>query len=171
MLGVLTSVTGILLGTELGRNDPALTGFVVFLGFVFDRRRPAHRPPVAAAAVAAGACVALIIAAGPDRLGGARPGPGAAAGRRGRGRARHRQRGQRGPARDRDRRAAERRGGAFSAFFAILYTLLALPAIGVGIVIEYAGLHWAGGIFTLVVALLALTVLISLSRRRQPVHP
>jgi hypothetical protein len=34
------------------------------------------------------------------------------------------------------------------------------------LVIEYANLHWAGGIFSLIVALLALTVLISLSRRR-----
>jgi MFS family permease len=166
VLGVLTSVTGILLGTELGRNDPALTGFVVFLGFVFtgagqliDRRLP---PRVSLPA----ACVALVVAAGLIAwavLGAALAPLLAAAVVVGLGT---------GSAVSAGLRAiatgvpAERRGEAFSAFFAILYTVLAVPAIGVGVVIEYANLHWAGGIFSLIVALLALTVLISLSRRR-----
>ncbi|HEV7707879.1 MAG TPA: MFS transporter, partial [Asanoa sp.] len=166
VLGVLTSVTGILLGTELGRNDPALTGFVVFLGFVFtgagqliDRRLP---PRVSLPA----ACVALVVAAGLIAwavLGAALAPLLAAAVVVGLGT---------GSAVSAGLRAiatgvpAERRGEAFSAFFAILYTVLAVPAIGVGLVIEYANLHWAGGIFSLIVALLALTVLISLSRRR-----
>ena len=166
VLGVLTSVTGILLGTELGRDDPALTGFVVFLGFAFtaagqliDRRLP---PRVSLPA----ACVALVVAAGLIAwavLGAALAPLLAAAVVVGLGT---------GSAVSAGLRAiatgvpAERRGEAFSAFFAILYTVLALPAIGVGVVIEYANLHWAGGIFSLIVALLALTVLISLSRRR-----
>jgi MFS family permease len=166
VLGVLTSVTGILLGTELGRDDPALTGFVVFLGFVFtgagqliDRRLP---PRVSLPA----ACVALVVAAGLIAwavLGAALAPLLAAAVVVGLGT---------GSAVSAGLRAiatgvpAERRGEAFSAFFAILYTVLAVPAIGVGLVIEYANLHWAGGIFSLIVALLALTVLISLSRRR-----
>ena len=166
VLGVLTSVTGILLGTELGKNDPALTGLVVFLGFVFtaagqliDRRLP---PRVSLP----GACVALMVGAG--LIAAAVLGPSlasliAAAVVVGLGT---------GTAVSAGLRTIttgappERRGEAFSAFFAILYTLLALPAIGVGLVIEYANLHWAAGIFSLIVALLALTVLVSLSRRR-----
>ncbi|GIF68802.1 MFS transporter [Asanoa ishikariensis] len=171
VLGVLTSVTGILLGVELGKHDPALTGFVVFLGFVstaagqlIDRRLPPRLSlPLACVALIVGA--ALIASA---VLGAALPPLLAAAVVVGLGT---------GSAVSAGLRAIatgvppERRGGAFSALFAILYTLLALPAIGVGIVIEYAGLRWAGGIFTLVVALLAAAVLISLSsRRRQPSH-
>ncbi|GIF51093.1 putative MFS family arabinose efflux permease [Asanoa ferruginea] len=166
VLGVLTSVTGILLGTELGRDDPALTGFVVFLGFVFtaagqliDRRLPPSGSLPAA-------CVSLVVAAGLIAwavLGAALAPLLAAAVVVGLGT---------GTAVSAGLRAiatgvpAARRGEAFSAFFAILYTVLAVPAIGVGVVIEYANLHWAGGIFSLLVALLALTVLISLSRRR-----
>ncbi|MDG4820298.1 MFS transporter [Asanoa sp. WMMD1127] len=167
VLGVLTSITGILLGTELGKHDPALTGFVVFLGFVFtgtgqliDRRLP---PRVSLPA----SCVALIIAAAliaTAVLGASLPALLAAAVVVGL---------ATGSAVSAGLRAiatgvpAERRGEAFSAFFAILYTVLALPAIGVGIVIEYANLRWAGGVFSLVVGLLALTVLISLSRTRR----
>ncbi|MEV4619674.1 MFS transporter [Asanoa sp. NPDC049573] len=168
VLGVLTSVTGILLGTELGRDDPALTGFVVFLGFVFtaagqliDRRLP---PRVSLPA----ACVALVVAAGLIAwavLGAALAPLLAAAVVVGLGTGSAVSAGLRSIATG---VPAERRGEAFSAFFAILYTVLAVPAIGVGLVIEYANLHWAGGIFSLIVALLALTVLISLSRRQRP---
>ncbi|GGM62360.1 hypothetical protein ACFFX1_06430 [Dactylosporangium sucinum] len=58
-----------------------------------------------------------------------------------------------------------RRGGAFSVFFVVLYAALVLPAIGVGIVIEIAGLRWAGGVFSALVAMVAVLVLLSLRRR------
>ncbi|MEV0718761.1 MFS transporter [Asanoa sp. NPDC050611] len=166
VLGVLTSVTGILLGTELDKHDPALTGFVVFLGFVFtgigqliDRRLPPHVSlPASCVALIIGAALIAAAVLGPSLPAllasavviGLATGSAVSAGLRA----------------IATGVPAERRGAAFSAFFAILYTVLALPAIGVGIVIEYANLHWAGGIFSLVVGLLALTVLVSLSRTR-----
>ncbi|GIF70948.1 MFS transporter [Asanoa siamensis] len=172
VLGVLTAVSGILLGTELDKHDPALTGFVVFLGFVFtgtgqlvDRRLPNQVSlPASCVALIAGAALIAAAVLGPSLpallsaaiVVGLATGTGVSAGLRA----------------IATGAPPERRGAAFSSFFAILYTFLALPAIGVGIVIEYANLHWAAGIFTLVVGLLALTVLISLSRTRprQPQH-
>ncbi|MFI9274376.1 MFS transporter [Kitasatospora sp. NPDC052896] len=60
------------------------------------------------------------------------------------------------------------RGQAFSALFAAVYGLLALPAIGVGVLIAPTGLRTAGTVFAAVVAALALGVLASLPRRRTP---
>ncbi|MGW5366157.1 MFS transporter [Actinopolymorpha pittospori] len=167
VLGVLTSVTGILLDTELGLDDPALTGVVAALGYAFtgvgqliDRRLP---PRVSLPA----ACVALIVAAAliaTAVLGASLPALLAAAVVVGLGT---------GSAVSAGVRAidtgvpSERRSAAFSAYFGIIYTALALPAIGVGVVIEYANLRWAGGIFSLLDALLALIVLVSLRRRHQ----
>jgi len=168
VLGVLTSVTGILLGTELGRHDPALTGFVVFLAFaatgagqLIDRRLP---PAVSLPA----ACVCLILSAALIAVAVLAPSLSALLAASvvvGLGT---------GSAVSAGLRAinagvpAERRGAAVSAFFAILYTILALPAIGVGIVIELSNLRWAAGIFTALVAALAVTVLLSLTRRPTP---
>ncbi|KJK59332.1 MFS transporter [Saccharothrix sp. ST-888] len=58
------------------------------------------------------------------------------------------------------------RGQTFSALFAVIYAMLALPAIGVGVLIGHIGLRTAGTVFAAVVAALALGVLASLPRGR-----
>ncbi|OAH12991.1 hypothetical protein STSP_36380 [Streptomyces jeddahensis] len=47
----------------------------------------------------------------------------------------------------------ERRGEAFSTFFAILYVMLAVPAVGVGALVPLCGLSTAGTVFAVLVAL------------------
>ncbi|MFD7257936.1 MFS transporter [Streptomyces sp. NPDC059874] len=63
--------------------------------------------------------------------------------------------------------APERRGEAFSAFFVILYAMLAAPAVGVGVLVEAYGLTTAGTVFTATVAALAAAVLAALVRDRE----
>jgi MFS family permease len=58
------------------------------------------------------------------------------------------------------------RGGAFSLYFVVLYSALALPAIGVGVVTELAGLRWAGTLFAVVLALVSLAAFVGLRTMR-----
>jgi len=58
--------------------------------------------------------------------------------------------------------AVTQRAQVIASFFAVLYTMLALPAIGVGILIQLAGLLEAGIIFSGIVAVLAFLALINI---------
>ncbi|KAB1936998.1 hypothetical protein F8271_20295 [Micromonospora sp. ALFpr18c] len=62
------------------------------------------------------------------------------------------------------RTAPQHRAETVSTFFAILFAMLGVPAVGVGLLIQTNGLRPAGEIFSVVVAVLALGVLLSLSR-------
>lgn len=55
----------------------------------------------------------------------------------------------------------ETRSRTVSAFFAILYTMLAMPAVGVGALIDAVGLRTAATVFAAVVAALAATILLT----------
>ncbi|GGO80566.1 MFS transporter [Wenjunlia tyrosinilytica] len=167
VLGVLTSVTGLFLGTVLHSTSHTLTGAVVFTAFLCTALgqllvrlfRPSTALTVACAGlIAAAALIATAMAVeslAPLFAGAAVVGlaTGMAVGH--------------GVSTIATRVAAERRGEAFSTFFAILYTMLALPAVGVGVLIELTSLRPAGGIFSGLVALLALAVLVSLGRRKR----
>jgi MFS family permease len=166
VLGVLTAVTGILLAVELRLTSPALTGFVVFLAFACTavgqlvmRRIPARVTlPIACAvliaaaglvatAVLAASFTALLLASVLTGLG-----TGIAVGS--------------GVGMITSGAAAHHRGEAVSAYFAILFAMLALPAIGVGVLINLAGLKVAGAVFAAAVATLAAGVLVSLTIRK-----
>ncbi|WP_414940331.1 MFS transporter [Amycolatopsis sp. cmx-11-51] len=167
VLGVLTAVTGILLASELHLTSPALTGFVVFLAFactalgqlVLRRMRPAIALPVAcsalilasvlvALAVLAASLTALLLAAVATGFGtGIAIGCGMLAITTG--------------------AAPQLRGAAVSTFFAILYGMLSLPAVGVGVLIQLSGLRVAGTTFAIVVALIAAGVLLSLTSQKK----
>lgn len=67
------------------------------------------------------------------------------------------------------RTPAAGRGGTVSAFFAVLYIMLALPAIGVGALIGTLGLRTAGTVFAAVVAVLVAGVVAS-ARPQVRVH-
>ncbi len=58
-----------------------------------------------------------------------------------------------------------RRGEAVSAFFAVLFTMLSVPVIGVGVLVRATGLRTAGVAFSAAVAVLALAVAAGLVRR------
>ncbi|MFF3006848.1 MFS transporter [Kitasatospora sp. NPDC057940] len=58
----------------------------------------------------------------------------------------------------------ETRSRTVSAFFAVLYTMLALPAVGVGALIGAVGLRTAAGVFAAAVAVLASAVLLAQQR-------
>jgi MFS family permease len=166
MLGVLSSITGVLLVSELDRHEPALTGAVLFLAFasvivgqLVDRRLPAAASLVAAgvALILSGCLVAVAVLTASLRalvaaafLTGLGTGGGFGAGLRAIG----------------ARVPADQRGAAFSAFFVVLYPALALPAPGVGIVTERAGLRWAGSVFAALLALVTFSAIVSLRRRR-----
>ncbi|MFG2291809.1 MFS transporter [Streptomyces sp. NPDC048603] len=62
--------------------------------------------------------------------------------------------------------APERRGEAYSAFFVILYAMLAAPAVGVGALAAAYGPTAAGTVFSAAVAALAAAVLAALVRAR-----
>ncbi|MFI1916412.1 MFS transporter [Nocardia sp. NPDC020380] len=67
------------------------------------------------------------------------------------------------------RTPAASRGGTVSAFFAVLYIMLALPAIGVGALIGSLGLRTAGTAFAAVVAVLVVVV-VATARPQVRVH-
>jgi MFS family permease len=167
VLGVISSTTGVLLASELHLDDPAVTGFILFLAFastavgqLLDHWLPPAISPIAACgALIVSACLiatavltasvaALIVAAVFTGLG---TGTGLSAGLR--------MIGSHVP--------DEQRGAAFSLFFVVLYGALALPAVGVGIVIELAGLRWAGATFAVLLGLVSLAALSGLRR----MHP
>ncbi|MFJ5830769.1 hypothetical protein [Streptomyces sp. NPDC093089] len=166
VLGVLTAVAGLFLGRVLHESSHTLAGLVVFVAFACTAlgqlavRR--FRAEVALPAACAGLIVAAVLIATamaaeslvPLLIGAAANGlaTGVALGH--------------GVGSIATRSAPERRGATVSTFFAVLYAMLAVPAIGVGVLIRAAGLRPAGAVFSAVVALLALVVLLSLVRPR-----
>ena len=156
--GVLTAVSALFLARELGIENHALAGLVVFLAFagmaagqlIAARIRPRTALPLGCAGLAiaagilavalAGSALAplLIAAAVLGVSGGLCMNAGLAT-----------TVGQVAPA---------HRGEVSSSFFAGLYLMLAVPAIGVGVLANAIGLRPAGLIFAAAVALLALTV-------------
>ena len=168
VLGVLTAVTGLFLGQVLHHSSHALTGFVVFLAFtctalgqLLNRFLPATSalPTACAGLILAGALISAAMASEtlPPLLAAALVNGLATGIALGHGLANITTHGE-----------PQHRGAAVSTFFAILYTMLALPAIGVGVLIHQPSLRPAGEIFGGLVALLALTVLLSLIRVGKP---
>ncbi|MEV4065593.1 MFS transporter [Nonomuraea dietziae] len=167
VLGVLTAVTGLFLGTLLHQSSHALTGLVVFIAFACTALGQLLIRVLKDAVALPAACLGLIAAAGlialalattwlvPLLIGAAVNGlaTGVALGQ--------------GIATITARGAARHRGASVSTFFAILYTMLAVPAIGVGVLIQASSLRPAGQIFSAVVAVLALAVLFSLMGARR----
>ncbi|GAA1419217.1 MFS transporter [Streptomyces thermospinosisporus] len=164
VLGVLTSVTGLFLDTVLHENSRILTGAVVFIAFtctafgqLFVRvLKPGTALPLAclgmigaagliATAMATGTLAPLVVGAMLCGLA-----TGVALGH--------------GIGVITTRGAPRHRGASVSTFFTILYTMLALPAIGVGVLIRETSLRPAGETFSAAVAALCLGVLLSLIR-------
>ncbi|MCX5304614.1 MULTISPECIES: MFS transporter [unclassified Streptomyces] len=168
VLGVLTAVTGLFLGTVLHKTSHSLTGLVVFTAFactalgqlLVRRIRPGSALSVACLGlILAAALIALAMAITslvPLLIGAAVNGlaTGIAISH-----------GIGGITTHGD---PQHRGASVSTFFAILYSMLAVPAIGVGVLIRATSLRPAGEIFSALVALLALTVLLSLARSGVP---
>ncbi|MFE3108108.1 MFS transporter [Kitasatospora indigofera] len=164
VLGVLTAVTGLFLGGLLHLTNHALTGLVVFLAFTctalgqFATRvlPPRRALPVACAGlVLAAALIATALlaeSAAPLVAGAAVNGlaTGVAVGN--------------GLGVINGGTPPQRRGEAVSTFFAILYSMLSVPVIGVGVLIQLAGLRTAGVVFSGLVALLAAGVAVGLPR-------
>ncbi|WP_033219287.1 MFS transporter [Streptomyces virginiae] len=167
VLGVLTAVTGLFLGTVLHRSSHTLTGLVVFTAFdgtalgqlLVRRIKPGAALRVACQGlILAAALIALAMATTsltPLLVGAAVNGlaTGIALGH--------------GLGDITTRGNPQHRGASVSTFFAIVYSMLAVPAIGVGVLIRATSLRPAGTIFSAAVALLALTVLLSLARTRR----
>lgn len=165
VLGVLTAVTGVFLGTVLGLTSHTLTGVVVFTAFACTALgqplggrlpRPAIALPLACAGLLIGAALIatamVTVSLAPLFVGAAVNGlaTGIAMAQ--------------GISTITSRVAPRFRGETVSTFFAILYTMLAVPAIGVGVLIRASSLRPAAEIFSAAVAALALTVLLSLVR-------
>ncbi|MGW8503547.1 MFS transporter [Streptomyces sp. CLCI03] len=167
VLGVLTAVTGLFLGTALHRSSHTLTGLVVFTAFACTALGQLLVRRITPGAALRVACQGLILAAAliglamattsltPLLAGAAVNGlaTGIALGH--------------GLADITTRGNPRHRGASVSTFFAVLYSMLAVPAIGVGVLIRATSLRPAGAIFSAAVALLALTVLLSLARTRR----
>ncbi|MFG3437484.1 MFS transporter [Nonomuraea sp. NPDC047897] len=167
VLGVLTAVTGLFLGA-LHQSSHTLTGLVVFVAFACTALGQLLVRAVRAAVALPAACLGLVVAAAliaaalattwllPLLIGAAVTGvaTGVAIGY--------------GVGAIVTSGAPQYRGASVSTFFAILYTMLAVPAIGVGVLIRAWSLRPAGQLFSLAVAVLAAGVLLSLlgSRRR-----
>ncbi|MFD8318731.1 MFS transporter [Kitasatospora purpeofusca] len=163
--GVLTAVSGLFLATVLGLHNHALTGLVVALAFLSTAvgqllvrvLPPARALPLACAGlVLAAALVAGALLSGtlpPLLLGACVNGlaTGTAIGT--------------GLGTVNGGVEPHRRGEAVSAFFAVLFTMLSVPVIGVGVLVRATGLRTAGVTFSAVVAVLALAVAAGLVRR------
>lgn len=166
VLGVLTAVTGLFLAHVLDIHNYAAAGAVVGLSlgataagqFLSRRVRvPVALPAACATLVLAGVCIAVALetsslaalVAG-SALNGIGTGTAAGAGLAAIG----------------SGCPQDRRGEATSTFFAILYTMLALPVIGVGLLARATDIQTAGLVFGIAVAALALAVLASLLRGR-----
>ncbi|NEE14101.1 MFS transporter [Streptomyces sp. SID7499] len=164
VLGVLTAVTGLFLGTVLHESSHALTGLVVFIAFACTALGQLLVRTLKPATALPASCLGLIVAAGliaaamatrtmaPLLVGAAVNGlaTGIAVGH--------------GIGGITTRSAPQHRGASVSTFFAILYSMLAVPAIGVGVLIHETSLRPAGETFSAVVAALSLGVLLSLVR-------
>lgn len=169
--GVLTAVTALFLSRDLHLDSHALAGFVVFLAFagmaigqlIARRMRPRIALPVGCAGLIV-ASVALAVA-----LSGAALPPlivaAAVLGVSG---------GvclNAGIATTVEEVPPALRGEVSSSFFAGIYLMLAVPAIGVGLLASIIGLRQAGLVFTAAVALLATAVgIIDLASARQREH-
>lgn len=169
--GVLTAVTALFLSRDLHLDSHALAGFVVFLAFagmaigqlIARRMRPRIALPVGCAGLIV-ASVALAVA-----LSGAALPPlivaAAVLGVSG---------GvclNAGIATTVEEVPPALRGEVSSSFFAGIYLMLAVPAIGVGLLASIIGLRQAGLVFTAAVALLAAAVgTIDLASARQREH-
>ncbi|MCA2221999.1 MFS transporter [Nonomuraea aurantiaca] len=167
VLGVLTAVIGLFLGTLAHQSSHALTGLVVFVAFAGTALGQLLNRVLSAAVALPAACLGLIAAAAligtalatawlvPLLLGAVINGlaTGVAIGH--------------GLAGIVTRGAPHHRGASVSAFFAILYAMLAVPAIGVGVLIHVSSLRPAGEVFSGAVALLAVAVLLSLLGARK----
>lgn len=164
VLGVLTAVTGLFLGTVLHETSHALTGLVVFVAFACTAFGQLLVRALKPATALPASCLGLIVAAGliaasmatgtlaPLLVGAAVNGlaTGIAVGH--------------GIGTITTRSAPQHRGASVSTFFAILYSMLAVPAIGVGVLIRETSLRPAGETFSAAVAALSLGVLLSLVR-------
>ncbi|MFD0274334.1 MFS transporter [Kitasatospora sp. NPDC127111] len=168
VLGVLTSVSGLFLGTVLNIHHHALTGLVVCLAFAATALgqllarvlpKPRALPIACAGLVLAAALIAtalltetlppLLLGACVNGLAtGTAVGTGLGAVNGG--------------------VAPQQRGAAVSTFFAILYAMLSVPVVGVGVLIQATDLRTAGVTFSALVALLALGVAAGLLRRPRP---
>ncbi|MDH6115098.1 MFS family permease [Kitasatospora sp. MAP12-15] len=170
VLGVLTAVTGLFLSGELHLHSHSLTGLVVATAFACTALgQPLSRaiPPGRALPTA---CLGLVVGAAliatamatttlaPLILGAAVNGLASGIAMAD------------GLTTITTGAAPQQRGEAVSTFFAILYTMLALPAIGVGVLIRATSLRPAGEVFSAVVAALALAVLLSLTHTRRSSH-
>ncbi|MFB7613302.1 MFS transporter [Kitasatospora sp. NPDC056181] len=165
VLGVLTAVSGLFLANVLGLRHHALTGLVVCLAFaatavgqLLARVLPKQRalPAACAGLVLAAALIAtallteslppLLLGACVNGLAtGTAVGTGLGAINTG--------------------VAPQQRGEAVSTFFAVLYGMLSVPVVGVGVLIQVAGLRTAGVTFSALVAVLAVAVAAGLVRR------
>lgn len=156
--GVLTAVTALFLSRELRLESHALAGFVVFLAFADMAAGQliarGLRPRVALVVgcgglvVAAGLLALALAAVSLAALIGAAVVLGLSGGLCL----------NAGIATTVERVSPEHRGEVSSSFFAGLYVMLAVPAIGVGLLAGPMGLRGAGLIFTAVVAVLAIVV-------------
>ncbi|PWR04747.1 MFS transporter [Micromonospora acroterricola] len=163
-LGVLTAVTGLFLGMVLHEASHTLAALVLFLAFTGAAFGQLLTRVLSSRAALASACAGLIVAAGllafsmwmavlatlivSATINGVASG--VAVGD--------------GIATITMKTAPQRQAAAVSTFFAILFTMLGLPAVGVGLLIQVIGLRPAGEIFCVVVAALAVIVLFSLLR-------
>ncbi|MEU8285013.1 MFS transporter [Micromonospora sp. NPDC048905] len=171
-LGVLTSVSGLFLGMVLHETSHTLAALVVFVAFAGAAFGQLLTRVLSSRAALAGACVGLIVGAGllafsmwmallgtlvvsAAIIGVA---SGVAVGD--------------GIATITMKTEPQHRAEAVSTFFAILFAMLGVPAVGVGLLIQGTGLRPAAEIFSAVVAVLALVVLLSLFRgdRTRPAH-
>lgn len=170
VLGVLTATTGLFLAQELHNTNHALTGFVVFLAFtgilVGQLTIRYVRSDLAMQVALVGLFIGALLVGlsldvrsiAPLLIGASLTGisVGFALAR--------------GLADINSGTPPAQRGETVSTFFAIQYTMLALPAIGVGVMIQLIGLRPAGMIFAGLVAALAVVVLVSTFRRQTPAH-
>ncbi|MET8547440.1 MFS transporter [Micromonospora zamorensis] len=164
-LGVLTSVSGLFLGMVLHETSHTLAALVVFVAFAGAAFGQLLTRVLSSRAALAYACVGLIVGAGllafsmwmallatllvsAALIGVA---SGVAVGD--------------GIATITTKTEPQHQAEAVSTFFAILFAMLGVPAVGVGLLIQTIGLRPAGEVFSAVVAVLAVVVLLSLLRR------
>ncbi|GAA1324266.1 MFS transporter [Leucobacter albus] len=156
--GVLTAVSALFLARDLGMGSHALAGFVVFLAFagmaigqlVARRMQASVALPLGCGGLVVGVALLALalhgVALAPLLAAATTVGVSAGLCLNA------------GLATTVQRALPERRGEVSSSFFAGLYTMLALPAIGVGLLATSIGLRGAGLVFTAAVALLAIAV-------------
>jgi MFS family permease len=169
VLGLFTAVAPGFLGQILGIGSHATVGLIVFGVFTASTAGQAALERISGAVALPAGCAALIAGMGLLALalavsslallvaGGVVAGVGQGLSFRA------------GLAAVNQASPADRRGEVASSFFVVAYLAISLPVVGVGVAAELAGLRAAGLLFAAVVAALALTVLVLLTRvDRQP---